>query len=378
MSLTTIEVQVPSGKKVKMNPMEKGMLITFEQKNELELIQEHLGDLEYFRYKLYASSGIPKKYFGNAELESKIELQKCKDDKTRIYMIEKYFSIRDKQGIEVPFKLMDHQKLILKSFAENNGTIVKSYRQAGNSVLQQAYLATELILNDKINILFSSCNTHCSNDFIKGVRDFIEQYSKATGKDINIRINNNEGITLSSGATIKYINMRQDQSLYRFDIKNVTHIVYDTAAFIEFNNELLYKLDEKLPENVKVIIASTDKKEDNWFKRKWNSNNIYDLNKIELEWFDDPRFNKDLKWIKVKQEVKENGIEKVKQAYLPTNNWYIQMCKNFSNNKVRIEEEIGLGYNPNEDPIEVEKEDIREQIFQLNTKLKKLDNKYYN
>jgi len=34
MSVTTIQVQVPSGKKVKMNPMEKGMLITFEEKNK--------------------------------------------------------------------------------------------------------------------------------------------------------------------------------------------------------------------------------------------------------------------------------------------------------------------------------------------------------
>ena len=42
MSLTTIEVQVPSGKKVKMNPMEKGMLITFEEETNEELYQEQL------------------------------------------------------------------------------------------------------------------------------------------------------------------------------------------------------------------------------------------------------------------------------------------------------------------------------------------------
>ena len=38
MSVTTIQVQVPSGKKVKMNPMEKGMLITFEEKNKWRII----------------------------------------------------------------------------------------------------------------------------------------------------------------------------------------------------------------------------------------------------------------------------------------------------------------------------------------------------
>jgi len=57
MSVTTIQVQVPSGKKVKMNPMEKGMLITFE-----ELYQEQL---VYFNDKLMNAFKIPRTYFEN-------------------------------------------------------------------------------------------------------------------------------------------------------------------------------------------------------------------------------------------------------------------------------------------------------------------------
>ena len=63
MSLTTIELQVPSGKKVKINPMEKGMLITFEQKTNEELYQEMADN---FNDKLMNAFKIPKKYFENS------------------------------------------------------------------------------------------------------------------------------------------------------------------------------------------------------------------------------------------------------------------------------------------------------------------------
>jgi len=382
----TIEIEVPSGKKVKVTPMESGTLFAFEEKTNSELIQE---SIEYVHNEIFKLMGVPKIYFGNVDLDK----LKCNDYKYIIFMIEKYFTIYDnKIGEYIPFKLMDHQKLILKSFVENNGTIIKSYRQGGNTVLKEAFLACQMILNGNTNILLLSSRLELSSEFIDHVRKFIGQWSKAANKtifyhDIDDKdwvVRNEKEIKLLSGANIKVINPRAERlNIPKSELDKVTHVIYDNAAFIDFNDNLLYELGERLPKNIKTIITSTDQKTNNWFKTKWNkiyklNNNIngnYDcgeFNKIELEWFNDPRFNKDLKWVKVQQNVIENGVEKVKQAYLPTNEWYVGMCRCFSNNKARIEQEVGIGFNPNENPIEIEKEDIREQILELNNRLQNL------
>jgi len=382
----TIEIEVPSGKKVNITPMESGKLFTFEEKDKTytnEII-ENFRDIW-----LSSALGIPKKFKFTEDL---LEREVCLADKTRIYMIEKYFTIYDnKSGKYIPFKLMDHQKLILKSFVENNGTIIKSYRQSGNTVLQEAFTACQMILNGNTNVLLLSSRLECSKIFIKEVNKFIEQYIKETGdKNICLQVNNSEEITLYSGASVKVINPRSEGiRINKKELDKVTHIIYDNAAFIEFNDDLLYELENNLPKNVNRVVISTDQKSNNWFKWLWyqtykldnDINGRYtcgELNKIELEWFNDPRFNKDLKWVKVQQNIIENGIEKVKQAYLPTNEWYVGMCKIFGNNKGRIEQEIGIGYNPNEDLVEIEKEDIREQILHLNNRLQDLKTYYYN
>jgi len=379
----TIEIQVPSGKKVVMNQMEKGMLFTFEDKNNLELLQD---DMDYVRSSILSYMGIPKKIFGNYELEQKLERQKCFDDKTRIYMIEKYFKVfdatqmnNDNHGM-IPFKLMDHQKLILRSLVDNKGTIVKSYRQAGNTALMAAYYACELILTEGTDILYMSSSLQCSSMFMKLVSGFIDQWLLGTNQPIfdydkNWVINNGNEIKLATGTNIRVINPNKVYSLQNIELDKITHIIYDNSAFIEFDDGFRELMGYKLPENIKTTIISTDQKVKNWFKDKWDSADKQGnkLNKIELEWFNDPRYNKDLKWVKVSQEVIENGINKIKQAYLPTNEWYVGMCRIW-NNKERIEQEIGIGYNPNENYVEIKKNDIREHILQLNNELQKLKN----
>ena len=61
------------------------------------------------------------------------EVQKCKQD--IIYFAENYFYIVSYKGKHV-IKLFDKQKLMLKSFIENNFSIVLSSRQSGKCFLR--------------------------------------------------------------------------------------------------------------------------------------------------------------------------------------------------------------------------------------------------
>jgi intein/homing endonuclease len=75
-----------------------------------------------------------------------------------------------------------------------------------------------------------------------------------------------------------------------------------------------------------------------------------DYNVIELKWYQDPRYNKDLQWLKgdeIINEVEftlESFEEMVKKGYKPTSTWYRDMCKGMNNDKKRIAQELDVSF----------------------------------
>jgi hypothetical protein len=75
-----------------------------------------------------------------------------------------------------------------------------------------------------------------------------------------------------------------------------------------------------------------------------------DYNVIELKWYQDPRYNKDLQWIKGDEVFNEFEFtldsfeEKIKQGYKPTSTWYRDMCKGMNNDKKRIAQELDVSF----------------------------------
>lgn len=75
-----------------------------------------------------------------------------------------------------------------------------------------------------------------------------------------------------------------------------------------------------------------------------------DYNVIELKWYQDPRYNKDLQWIKGDELFDEFEFtldsfeEKIKQGYKPTSTWYRDMCKGMNNDKKRIAQELDVSF----------------------------------
>ena len=79
--------------------------------------------------------------------------------------------------------------------------------------------------------------------------------------------------------------------------------------------------------------------------RKENTYNI-----IELKWYEDPRYNKDLRWVKGDDVIIETEFtlesfkKKYSEGYKPTSSWYENMCKNMNQDKKKIAQELDVSF----------------------------------
>jgi hypothetical protein len=77
---------------------------------------------------------------------------------------------------------------------------------------------------------------------------------------------------------------------------------------------------------------------------------LNDYNIVELYWYQDPRYNKDLKWVKGDEIVLEyeftleSYARMVKAGYKATSTWYIDSCKKMNNDKKRIAQELDVSF----------------------------------
>jgi intein/homing endonuclease len=81
-----------------------------------------------------------------------------------------------------------------------------------------------------------------------------------------------------------------------------------------------------------------------------------DFNIVEMRWYEDLRYNKDLKWFKEDKETKEKIIideiefnfesyeQKIKEGYKPTSSWYENMCRNMNHNAKMIAQELDVSF----------------------------------
>jgi hypothetical protein len=69
-----------------------------------------------------------------------------------------------------------------------------------------------------------------------------------------------------------------------------------------------------------------------------------------LKWYQDPRYNKDLQWLKADEIITEVEFtldsfeEMVKKGYKPTSTWYRDMCKGMNNDKKKIAQELDVSF----------------------------------
>lgn len=304
-------------------------------------------------------------------------------DKTRIYFIEKYFSTFNASvGRSTPFVTFPRQKVFLKSLAENNKTIAIKHRQSGISTLSSAWSAAQCVFASPESpevILCIANKLEQAQELVAKIRDFLDQVPRwfwgdeYFSEDPRSEKNKKDIFVTASKVKLELFNgckvyARASSPNAARGISAVSILIFDEAAFIE-EGLLTYTSAVAATAsnpNRKIIQVSTPNGKDelyyNTYRQALSKENGY--NAVEFKWFQDLRYNKNLKWYRKNEESGETEwiIEPVydetgtvkydeehwrkleQDGWKPTNTWYEEMCRSFNNDPMMIAQELEVSF----------------------------------
>jgi hypothetical protein len=287
-----------------------------------------------------------------------------------IYTIETYFKTFDKTNNGfVPFYLFEKQKEIVESYEKYRFNLVAKPRQAGVSTTTAAYLAVKVAFADKDNpeaILIVANKQDMAFEFLAKIKDFLNQIPRwvwgsdyygtpeKERKTIFISDSKKE-IKLPNGCRVKAVATSKD-ALRGY---TPTYLIMDEAAFIEDGKELFGAALTALGTGGHATLISTPNGQDPLYYETYDlaikkKNNF---NIIEMRWYQDNRYNKDLSWYKYKDKEKtekeqineteftfESYERFIKDGYKPTSSWYEEMCRGMNNDARMIAQELDVSF----------------------------------
>ena len=309
-----------------------------------------------------------------------LEYARCSQD--FCYVIESYFETFDKtrEGY-VPFELFDGQRKLVANYKKHRFNLVLKYRQAGISTVTAAYSAVLTAFAspdrpEKVLILANKQET--AIEFQNKIINFIKQLPDWV--NVSFDKSSQKHVRLSNGSEIKAVATSQD-ALRGY---TPTVLLIDEAAFVEGGQELWTACLASIGTGGKAVLISTPNGLDPIYYASYEGaikgDNSFCV--THLKWWQDPRFNKDLRLIKTKDivdwiqkpntEKHEDVIESVidlhqdviakfiADGYKPHSTWYENMCRDMNFNKRMINQELECAFIGSGDNV-IEGEIIRKQ-----------------
>jgi len=267
--------------------------------------------------------------------EQECEIIRCVS--SPMYFIETYLTIFDQtQGVAgriVPFKLFVFQKRLIQSYLDERFNIANKYRQAGISTATCAYIAWYVMFNSNRTAAIVADKLETARDelmndvveFIEGCPDWLKP---KTGKGA--------GTDKSYKDTQKLKRYDNNSALGAFSAKSglrgttPTLLFWDETAWTEKSDKFWTAAKPALSTGGRAIMVSTPSGLDPVFyknfegaRRKEGKNNFC---AIELWWYNDPRYNKGLVWLKNKgkdTEIKivDEGWEDAQRIKMMDDGW---------------------------------------------------------
>jgi hypothetical protein len=309
-----------------------------------------------------------------------LEYTKCAKDPS--YTIESYFETFDKtQEGFVPFKLFDKQKLLISNYEGNRFNLVLKYRQAGISTVTAAYAAVKTafaISDNPERVLILANKQETAVEFLNKITGFIKQLPSWV--NISFDKSSQKHVRLSNGSELKAVATSTD-ALRGY---TPTIMILDEAAFIEGGQALWSACLAAIGTGGKAFLISTPNGLDEIYYEAYEGA-VSGTNKFKithLRWWQDPRFNKDLRLIKTNDMV--NWIQKpahekdehiiesavdlhfdvimkfIEDGYKPHSTWYENMCRDMNLNKRMINQELECAFIGSGDNV-IEGEVLRKQ-----------------
>lgn len=278
------------------------------------------------------------------------------------YAIRTYLETFDQtQEKYVPFNLFPRQIESIKSFEDNRYNLVSKYRQAGMSTTLAAYFAIKVSFHgdperpEKILILANKQET--AQEFLQKVKEFLGQiprwvWGQEYVDDITKTIyqtDSKKHLVLPNKCQVKALATSKD-ALRGY---TPTILVMDEAAHIDDGAETFGAALAAMSTGGKIILNSTPNGLDPLYYKVYDNartgKNKFKV--IQMYWYEDPRYNKNLKWLKDgvdPVEEKDFTIESyqkmIDDGYSPTSIWYEEMCSNYNGNTKLIAQELDCSF----------------------------------
>jgi hypothetical protein len=280
-----------------------------------------------------------------------------------IYAIETYLETFDKtQEGFVPFRLFPRQKEIIYAYDKHRFNLITKPRQAGVSTTTAAYMSIKVGFADSENpeaVLIIANKQELAFEFLAKIKDFLSQlprwvwgdeyYGNAKNESKSIFLTDSKKeIKLPNGSRVKAVATSKD-ALRGF---TPTYLVMDEAAYIDNGAEVFGAALTALGTGGKATLISTPRGMDALYyktydqaKKKENNFNI-----IEMKWYEDLRYNKDLKWLKdelIEEEVEftfQSYKNRLEDGWKPTSSWYEEMCRGMNNDAKMIAQELDVSF----------------------------------
>ena len=326
-------------------------------------------------------------------MNSKIEQLKeyAKIIKDAPYALKTYLQTYDNtQKKYVPLELFPDQVQLIQDYENYNENITRKYRQAGVTTVTAAWISKKLQTakeSEPERVLLIANKRDTAVEMANKVRHFIEQWPEWINVGFSPDKNSESRFRLNNGCEVKAVATSAD-ALRGY---TPTILVFDEAAYIEAGDDFWAASMASLSTGGKIILISTPNGYDPIYYGVYDQaiRGVNDFHITDLRWFKDPRYTKDLRWVKCQDichymlnreqynddevVIYDFDIEKYQeyheQGYKPFSSWFESMSKKFKYDRRKIAQELecdflgsGDGVIPGELQESIAKNMIRQPI----------------
>jgi len=278
------------------------------------------------------------------------------------YALRTYLQTYDNtQKKYVPLELFTDQIKLLQDYEKYNENITRKYRQAGVTTVTAAWISKKLQFAKDDNpekVLIIANKRDTAIEMANKIRNFLDQWPEWINVGFSPDKNSESRFRLNNGCEVKAVATSSD-ALRGY---TPTILVFDEAAYIEAGEDFWAASMASLSTGGKIILISTPNGYDPIYYGVYDQaiRGLNDFHISDLRWFKDPRYTKDLRWIKCQDIVHymlnreqynddevvmydfdiENYQEYEEQGYKPFSSWFESMSKKFKYDRRKIAQEL--------------------------------------
>jgi len=278
------------------------------------------------------------------------------------YALRTYLQTYDNtQKKYVPMDLFPDQLQLIQDYEDYNENITKKYRQAGVTTVTAAWLSKKLQLAKPENperVLIIANKRDTAIEMANKVRNFLEQWPEWLNVGFSPDKNSESRFRLNNGCEVKAVATSAD-ALRGY---TPTVLIFDEAAYIEAGEDFWAASMASLSTGGKIILISTPNGYDPIYYGVYDQSlrGMNDFHITDLRWFKDPRYTKDLVWVKcqdichymlnreqynddevILREFNMSDYRKLEEnGYKPFSSWFESMSKKFKYDRRKIAQEL--------------------------------------